>query len=259
MNVEKIFVLSDVHSFYDAMMSALDEKGFDKDNPTHHIVICGDLFDRGPDAVRLFEFIKEMNEQGRLTYVYGNHEELLFECIDEVLAGRGVSSHHVSNGTFDTICQITGMGKYDLGYGLFDREMFKERIRELVDFIYENAVDYAEAGEYIFVHGWLPCDPINGKIDENWDNEDANWEGARWINGMSAWARGARLEGRTIVCGHFHSSWGHSHLHQDRKEFPQKNRKDWQKSFEPFVDEGIIAIDACTPYTGFCNCLVLDV
>jgi hypothetical protein len=76
---------------------------------------------------------------------------------------------------------------------------------------------------------------------------------------MHAWARGAKLPGKTIVCGHFHSSWGHSHLHLDRKEFPQKNRVDWQKSFEPFVDEGIIAIDACTPYTGFCNCLVLDV
>ena len=194
-----------------------------------------------------------------MTYIYGNHEELLFDCIDEVLANRGISSHHFSNGTFDTLCQIAETGKYDLGCGHFDREAFKARIKELTDFIYENAVDYAEAGEYIFVHGWIPCDPINGKIDENWDDEDANWHSARWANGMSAWARGARLEGRTVVCGHFHASWGHSHLHLDRKEFPQKNREDWQKSFEPFVDEGIIAIDACTAYTGFCNCLVLEV
>ena len=51
---------------------------------------------------------------------------------------------------------------------------------------------------------------------------------------------------------------GHSHLNQDRKEFPAKNRVDWERSFEPFVDDGIIALDACTAYTEFCNCVVLE-
>jgi hypothetical protein len=258
MNIEKIFVLSDVHSFYDAMMSALDEKGFDKDNPTHHIVICGDLFDRGPDAVKLFEFIKEMNEQGRLTYVCGNHEDLLFDCIEDIIGRRGVGSHHISNGTLNTIEQFTGMNKYDLAFGPVDKDKFWDAMEPVLDFIKENAVDYAEFADYIFVHGWIPCD-CYGNVPDNWDTTAADWDGAKWINGMQAWHKGARLPGKTIVCGHFHSSWGHSHLHLDRKEFPQKNREDWQKSFEPFVDEGIIAIDACTAYTGFCNCLVLEV
>jgi hypothetical protein len=258
MNIEKIFVMSDVHSFYDAMMTALDEKGFDKDNPTHHIVICGDLFDRGPDAVKLFEFIKEMSEQGRLTYVCGNHEDLLFECANEIRRGRGVSHHHISNGTFDTICQFTGMSKYDLCFGPLDKAEYEKKIMPLLDFINLNTVDYAEFADYIFVHGWIPCDPVLGNVADDWDLSTADWEGARWINGMHAWAKGAKLPGKTIVCGHFHSSWGHSHLHLDRKEFPQKNREDWQKSFEPFVDEGIIAIDACTAYTGIVNCLVLE-
>ena len=259
MNIEKIFVLSDVHSFYDAMMSALDEKGFDKDNPTHHIVICGDLFDRGSDAVKLFEFVKEMNEQGRLTYVCGNHEELLFDCANEIRRGHGVSHHHISNGTFDTICQFTGMNKYDLCFGPLDKAEYEKKMMPILDFINLNAVDYAEFADYIFVHGWIPCDPALGNVADEWYLSTADWDSAKWINGMQAWHKGARIPGKTIVCGHFHSSWGHSHLHLDRKEFPQKNREDWQKSFEPFVDEGIIAIDACTAYTGFCNCLVLEV
>ena len=37
-----------------------------------------------------------------------------------------------------------------------------------------------------------------------------------------------------------------------------KNKKDWKKSFEPFVDDGIIAIDACTAYTGLCNVIVIE-
>ena len=251
----KLFVLSDIHSFYDPMMKALNDKEFEIDNPDHHIVVCGDLFDRGPDANKVFAFAKRMTNEGRFNYVCGNHEDLLFECVKEVYHRRGVSSHHISNGTLDTICQITGFNKYDIYGCTCDSKEFSSKIEPLLDFIADNAVEYVEAGDYIFVHGWIPTGP-HGEV-EDWENGD--WEAARWLNGMAAWHKGARIPGKTIVCGHYHSSWGHSHLHQDRKEFPQKNRVDWEKSFEPFVDEGIIAIDACTAYTGFCNCIVIEV
>ena len=28
--------------------------------------------------------------------------------------------------------------------------------------------------------------------------------------------------------------------------------------FSPFIDDGIIALDACTAYSGFVNCVVID-
>lgn len=253
----KLFVLSDVHSFYEPMMAALEKNGFDISNPDHHIVVCGDLFDRGPDARKVLNFMQKLNSLNRLVYVGGNHEELLFQCLQEVVRGQGISYHHDSNGTTDTITQITGLNRHDLSFRLFDLQKFYDNITELTDFISECAVDYAEIGNYIFVHGWIPCNPYSGKVEENW--REGDWDSARWYNGMSAWHNGARIPGKTIVCGHWHTSWGHSHLHQDRKEFPQKNRVDWQKSFEPFIDDGIIAIDACTAYTEFCNCLVVEV
>ena len=67
------------------------------------------------------------------------------------------------------------------------------------------------------------------------------------------------IPGKTIVCGHFHSSWGWSHIDQKRKEWPPKNYKNWQKSFEPYIKEGIMAIDSCCAYSGFLNCLTLEV
>ena len=83
--------------------------------------------------------------------------------------------------------------------------------------------------------------------------------GARWLNGMDMWRNPAnRVDGKTIVCGHWHCSWGWSHIRQERKEWPQKNRKDWLLSFEPFIDNGIAAIDACTAYTGNVNCIVVE-
>ena len=253
----KLFVLSDVHSFYEPMMAALEKNGFDINNSDHHIVVCGDLFDRGPDANKVFAFAKRMADEGRLNYVCGNHEDLLFDCVREIYGRRGVSSHHVSNGTLDTLVQITGFNKYDLYGRTCDIKEFSSKIEPLLDFIADNAVNYIEAGDYVFVHGWVPAYEGIDSLDEATDED---WEQARWENGMAMWKnKKCRLPGKTVVCGHWHSSWGHSHIHQDRKEFPQKNRIDWEKSFEPFIDDGIIAIDACTAYTGFCNCLVVEV
>ena len=256
--MKKYFIMSDIHSFYDEMIMALDLKGFDEDNPDHILVVCGDLFDRGPDAVKVFNYATKMAAEERLIYVYGNHEELLFDCVDEILNGKRISSHHISNGTFDTVVQITGMGKYDLSWGSFDRKEFVRKIYPLLDFITEKTCDFAEIDDHVCVHGWIPCDPWTGKIPDNWDTEEADWDAARWINGMFAWHGGARLPNRTIICGHFHTSWGHHYIHEDREEFPPKNYEDWQKSFEIFKDEGIVAIDACTAYSGFCNCYVIE-
>ena len=45
--MKKLFVVADVHSFYNEMIDALAEKGFDKNDPDHVFVSLGDLFDRG--------------------------------------------------------------------------------------------------------------------------------------------------------------------------------------------------------------------
>ena len=253
----KLFVLSDVHSFYEPMMAALEKNGFDINNPDHHIVACGDLFDRGPDANKVFAFAKRMTDEGRFNYVSGNHEELLFDCVEQIYNGQGISQHHFNNKTIDTIAQFTGINAHDLATAQYNFREFQKSITPFLDFIADNAVDYIEVGNYIFVHGWIPCDVYFGTVEEDW--REGNWSDARWKNGMLAWKKGARVPDKTIVCGHWHCSWGWSNLRQERKEFPDKNRKDWRKSFEPFVDEGIIAIDACTAYTGMCNCIVIDV
>ena len=253
----KFFVVSDVHSFYDEMIAALKEKNFELDNPEHQIIVCGDLFDRGPDARKTLDFMKRMHKEGRFHYVCGNHEELLFDCIQDIIRGRGISSHHYHNGTVDTIVQLTGINKYDLDMHLFDFQKFNEDISEVTDFISECAVDYVEIGDYIFVHGWVPA---YANIEDFRNASADDWSQARWENGMRMWHNPhCRVPGKTVVCGHYHCSWGHSHLRQTHKEFPNKSLKNWKESFEPFIDKGIVAIDACTAYSGICNCWVLEV
>lgn len=253
---KKFFVTSDVHSFLDELTVVLNEKGFEKDNPDHILCVCGDLFDRGTQPRQLFEFVKELQEQDRFVYVTGNHESLLFDCMSEIYRGQVPSRHHFHNKTVETICRLCGQSEW-IVYDPTWKDKICEIMKPVLDFISDNCIDYAEIGNYVLVHGWVPC---HQGLDDFRDATSEDWERARWNNGMEMWKNPkCRVEGKTVICGHWHCSWGWSHLRQERKEFPPTNRKGWEKSFEPFVDDGIMAIDACTAYTGFCNVVVIEV
>lgn len=252
----KYFVTSDVHSYYAELMEALNEKGFEVDNAEHTLCVCGDLFDRGDETVKLFEFAKELQKQGRLIYVKGNHEDLLEQCVKEISMGRVPGRHHFSNGTVKTICQFCGKSEW-IVYDPTWRDKICETMQPVLEFINNNCIDSAEIGDYILVHGWIPSFTY---LNDFRNGNESDWKEARWLNGMDMWRNPAnRVKGKTVVCGHWHCSWGWSHIRQERKEWPQKNRKDWLDSFVPFVDDGIIAIDACTEYTGKVNCIVFEV
>lgn len=251
----KYFITSDVHSFYDELMVALNEKGFEKDNPEHIVCVCGDLFDRGNQSRQVFEFAKELQQQGRLIYVKGNHELLLKDCVKEIAKGRVPSSHHFSNGTVKTICMLCGQSEW-IVYDPSWRDKILEIMQPVLDFIDKNCVNYAEIGDYILVHGYIPTFQ---HLDDFRDGDQGDWNQAMWLNGMDMWRNPKnRVEGKTITCGHWHCSWGWSHIRQERKEWPPSNRKDWKKSFEPFIDDGIMAIDACTAYSGIVNVVVIE-
>lgn len=252
---KKCFVTSDVHSFLDELMVALNKKGFDKDNKDHILCVCGDLFDRGNQTVELFEFVHNLQEQDRLVYVTGNHESLLFDCMTEIYRGQVPSPHHFHNGTVKTICQFCGQSEW-IVYDPTWRHKICEVMQPVLDFISDNCVDYAEIGKYVLVHGYIPC--VHGAENFRLASSEA-WERARWENGMEMWRNPKnRVCGKTIIVGHWHCSYGWSHIRQERKEFPQTNRKGWEKSFEPFIDDGIMAIDACTAYSGLCNVIVIE-
>lgn len=182
------FVVSDIHSYYTLMIKALEEKGFDINNKEHFVIICGDLFDRGNEAVECFKFVKNMQAQNRFIYIRGNHEDLLFDCVNELKETSGCASlHHHSNGTIDTIKQFIEAGI----------------LEEVLDFINKYTINYYQINNYVFCHGWIPT-----KYNENLDIELAidvlpiEWEKARWLNGMNEWYKGNYIEGKTIICGH---------------------------------------------------------
>ncbi len=246
---EKYFVVSDVHSFYDEMMTALNEAGFDRNNEDHIFVSCGDLFDRGPKGVECLRFVNEL-EQKRKILIRGNHEDLL----EELLERGSFEWYDLHNRTDDTIRQFSVLlnDKSIMTSTICRKLKENEEIRKY----YDSLKYFHETEKYIFLHGYIPIinDGISASYDENW-RKASNYvfKEAVWLNGYEMFRQGIKEEGKTIVFGHIHTSYGHHFLHHDGEEFGEGMNSDI------FYDEGIIGLDACTAYTHRVNVLTLEI
>lgn len=246
----KYFVVSDIHSFFDEFKKAIGEAGFDPTNENHKLIICGDLFDRGSQPLELIRYLNVNVPDAIL--IRGNHEDLFTQMCE-----RGEPwSHDYSNGTAQTVFGLTSA----------DQPLSFERRATIalgkVTPIFRRMMNYYETKHYVFVHGWIPClvermgkySPIkNYTYWPDWRQAPAkDWELARWQNGMDCANQGILEVGKTIVCGHWHCSYGH--WLAGESDYPGGKDAD----YSPYYGDGIIAIDACTAYTGKVNCIVID-
>ena len=254
----RYYVVADPHGFYTELMSALEEKGYFADTNPHKLIICGDLLDRGKEALKMQDFILDLIERDQVILVRGNHEDLMLSLLANWENRSYEQRHHLHNGTVDTTLQMAG--ESSITPENCENILKCAQSSPFVTKIIPQMVDYFETEHYIFVHGWIPCSRVqldktkylNTKI-EDWRHAtpDEWWE-ARWINGMDAWLQGVKEAGKTIVCGHYHCSYGHTYIENKGSEFGD------DADFSPFVADGIMAIDACTAVSGKVNCIVVE-
>lgn len=256
----RYYVTSDVHGFFSEMKTALEENGYFEDTEPHKLIICGDLFDRGSEAVALQEFILDLLTKDEVILIQGNHEDLALDLLNEWHLKSYKQHHHHVNMTINTVYQLTDTNMEDLYFN--PEEMGRRFLKSpYIQTIIPAMLDYYETDHYIFTHGWIPCikNNIRGVNEkkftaiDDWRNADEEmWDRARWINGMEAHHDGVKEAGKTIVCGHWHCSFGHSIYEKKGGEF------DKNPDFTPYYAEGIIAIDGCTSYSGKVNCIVIE-
>ena len=255
----KYFVLSDVHNHFSEMMSALCSSGFDRNNPNHKIILVGDAFDRGEEAVKVFSFLIEMISLNKLIWVAGNHELFILKRFKENFFKR-------HGDTYNTLFQIAS--DYSGRLNLSDEEVISySKDVGLEDLIKNNVVSHFETPNYIFIHSSLPT--IKGQLNPNWrDVPLLSWCGPAMKNGMkSVIVDGIAVPGKTIVCGHSPSAYGNvrcgvSPTEWDDKRFDKLQRLKSDLSnidlYKPFYGEGVIGIDANCYKTGFVNCIVIE-
>ncbi len=255
----KYYVTADIHGFFDEFCSALDNAGYYKDTEPHKLVICGDLFDRGQQALKLQKFILSLLENDDVILIKGNHENLTLNLLSGWNQKSYLQSHHFTNGTLDTVLQLTNNSFDDL---LSNPDTVGRNFLQspYIQTIIPSMLDYYETPHYIFTHGWIPCTAIH--LDsyhteyaymDNWRHaHEKAWDVARWQNGMEAAHSGVTETGKTIVCGHWHCSFGHARYEGKGGEF------DDAPDFTPYYADGIIALDACTAKSRRVNCIVID-
>lgn len=249
----KLFVVSDVHSYFTPLKEALDKAGFDPNDENHWLISCGDAFDRGDESVEVLKFLMSLE---RKILIKGNHDILL-----ENLCERGFPySHDKHNGTVKTVQHFDGSPLPSDFYQSCEMTWNKlARYRELL-------VNYFETQNYIFVHSWIPTNVEyestmkpwyqEGKTHtwmEDWrEGNDVEWEEAMWGNPFKFADLNFNQTGKTIVFGHWHCSAGYKLLGKCKDEFSE------DAIWEPCYYNNTIAIDRCTAHTGEINVLVLE-
>ena len=257
----RYYVVADTHGFYTKLTDALEKAGYFADTGAKKLLILGDLLDRGPENVQMQDFVYDLLKRDEIILVRGNHEDLLEDLVDNLDRYGELDlhvSHHYRNRTVHTVCDIA---RCSVGAMTAIPHQIRARMRQtpFMRYVMPAMLDYFETEHYVFVHGWIPLAnvapdgaPSQFVYDADWrDASLPRWQKARWYNGMEMAAKGLIVPDKTVVCGHYHCSWGH-HFAGTSEEFSP------DADFSPYYADGVIAIDACTAYSGRVNVLVVD-
>lgn len=259
--MKKLFILSDVHGFYYEMIEALNKVGFDENNDNHLLISIGDEFDRGPNALNVYRYLKRLYTKRKAIVLKGNHTKFFVDY----LKGVSISPfNYTRNGTdetiadfmhqtqpFETWCALSHIdeptfGDFATWIDIAGKEI-NEEYPELIDWL-ESRPYYYETENYIFTHG-----AIDGLCDD-WHYPETKrygmtgWEACIWDDG-AFFGSEIKNTNKTVVIGHF----GTSHLRrmyniEDNGKYDILRRE----------DGSVIAIDATTALSHKVNVLVIE-
>ena len=242
MNKKKLFVVSDIHGHYTILKEALRNAGFDENNEDHLLICCGDLFDRGDENREVYEYIRKIKHK---VLIKGNHDERIYT----ILSNGRAEYFELRSGTEETMEEFFGQGFMDhCGWLLLSAEgkQFSQELQEFID----TMVDFFETEHYVFTHGWLPLnrDSSTPRIAEEWRTaNNTAWYKARITDWLTAYAAGALLADKTIICGHMPTLFA-----------PRLDLSRDPKDGSVFYGDRMIAIDAGTYTSKQINVLVLE-
>lgn len=169
------YVMSDLHGCYDQFIKLLELINFKEED---ELYILGDVIDRGPDSLKIIDYISPKNN---ITLLLGNHEQMYIEWFE-----TGYPYDWFGNGgrlTFEELCKKPIEFQYSL-YSYF---------RKLPRFL---VVD-----KYILVHAGLDLsfDYKDLSIDEILKAQTLQYN----IWGRSHIGKYYELpSGHKIICGH---------------------------------------------------------
>ena len=236
--IKKYFIISDIHGHYDEMIRDLNIHKYNPNNINHHLLVLGDLFDRGTQSKEVLEYMYDLRLKNRVTIILGNHDSFLIQFLDGEYKKLFFNMTH--NGFKSTLESLVGRSlTFDENWDDINYEI-KSKYIYLYNFISTQHL-YIEIGKYIFVHG--------GIIYNNGD----------WKNNKErdyTWSRESNLEripGKIVVSGHERVS---------KIRFPRMNQEELilknPDAFNILEMEGKILIDSYVEISKKINVLILE-
>lgn len=290
--MKEYFVISDSHSFYSIVRKSLFKAGFRKTNKDHILVVLGDVFDRGPETLEMYDFIMSIPKSRRIL-VRGNHEPLFLKLLNDKQFPDDYDYH---NGTVGTFCQIAHEDEKKLYRSYWYSNLYLEhgdlsdapiidvgeyvsrnivktwdhvrdevRKSEIVDWLVSDEwVNYFEMDRFVMVHSFIPLKPkeeyeqyaaIGYQIPDWACTYDPNWREptANWYEAV--WG----CPYTQFDAGFFKPEADKGKVlvcgHWHASDFHRRYEGDCSKNFEIYFGKNLIAIDACTYSSKMSNVL----
>ncbi|TAD83952.1 MAG: serine/threonine protein phosphatase [Sphingomonadales bacterium] len=174
----RYYAIGDIHGrldLFEVMIAAVEAEIAAAPGLDHHIILLGDLVDRGPDSAGVVARTHAWQQNRNVRVLAGNHEEMFLAAFDRPEALR----HFLKHGGRETI----------LSYGLSTRQLAEMSLEELFErlpqIVPQATRDYVaafetmiRAGDYVFVHAGI--DPSVPLAEQK--RSDLLWIRERFLN-----------------------------------------------------------------------------
>jgi serine/threonine protein phosphatase 1 len=188
---ERVYAVGDIHGRLDlfvALVGAVETDDSARGSADTHVVLLGDLVDRGPESAGVVAAARLWNDHRKLRILCGNHEEMFLRSFDDL----GIFRNFLLYGGRETVLSYPVDAQRFHAASLPEAQaMMADAVpREDLDFL-AGFEDFVVVGDYLFVHaGIRPGERL----------EDQSVQDLRWIREPFLSHAGAHE--RIVVHGH---------------------------------------------------------
>lgn len=205
----KYFVFADPHGDYEALLSALNENGYDATNPEHQLVGLGDYFGRAAqstsDCVSMWNYLTSSEHLNKPICLRGNHESILIDAIER----DKLTITDIRNGEHNTFASFIDKYPTAVAYDSIYQHEAAKKMSECGFLSWlESLPWYYETDNNIFTHGFVPVTYFSNNTPLD-SFDDYDWDKMSWCNTpelLSSLDTIEIKEGKTVIFGHWTSS-----------------------------------------------------
>lgn len=192
----RYYLVGDIHGrldLYEPLIDAIEADDASSSPAETHVVLLGDLVDRGPDSAGVIARTRQWQQTRKVRVLAGNHEEMFLQAFEK----PSILRHFLKHGGRETLLS------FGLSKDQFNKLSVEEMHALLPELVPQDVRDYVAsfeeliiAGDYAFVHAGIdPSLPL-----EEQKRSDMLWIRDRFLNHLGPLSK-VVVHGHTIFDG----------------------------------------------------------